>query len=131
MIPIVVELAKATSAEVLLVWAVSISASSFSSADYPTQVNVDFLKEMEDEAEEYLGGCAESLRKSGVSSVRTSVLRGGAAVEIENLSQETPDSMIVICTHGRSGVGRTVLGSIADRLARHSGDPVLLVQAAE
>jgi hypothetical protein len=32
-------------------------------------------------------------------------------------------------THGRSGVGRWVLGSVADRLVRHSGHPVLVIRA--
>ena len=127
--PMVVALAKALSAEVLLARAVSIPSSFYASADYSAPVNIDFLGEMEDEAAAYLEECAESMRKSGVATVKTSVLRGGAAIEIENLSLNTPDSMIVISTHGRTGVGRAVLGSVADRLARHSGHPVLLVRA--
>lgn len=128
-VPIVVELAKATSAEVLLARAVSIPSTFYGSADYSAPMNIDFLSDMEDEAAAYLNACAESLKKSDVASVSTAVLRGGATVEIENLSQNTPDSMIVISTHGRTGLGRAVLGSVADRLARHSGEPVLLVRA--
>jgi nucleotide-binding universal stress UspA family protein len=129
-IPIVVAFAKAVSAEVLLARAVSIPSSFYSSADYSAPINIDFLSDMEDEAAAYLGQQAEPVKKSGVASVTTAVLRGGATAEIENLSRNTPDSMIVISTHGRTGVGRTVLGSIADHLARHSGEPVLLVRPA-
>ena len=129
--PIVVELANALSAEVLLARDVSIPSSFYASADYSAPVNIDFLGEMEDEATAYLAKSAEAMKKSGIASVKTAVLRGGAAIEIENLSQDTPDSMIVISTHGRTGIGRAVLGSVADRLARHSGHPVLLVRATE
>jgi nucleotide-binding universal stress UspA family protein len=34
-------------------------------------------------------------------------------------------------THGRSGIGRWLLGSVADRVVRHSRDPVLVVRATE
>ena len=34
-------------------------------------------------------------------------------------------------THGRSGMGRWMLGGIAERVVRHSGDPVLSVRATE
>ncbi len=129
-LPIVVDLAKALSGEVLLARTVSVPSTFYSSADYSAPMNIDFLGEMEDEAAAYLNKTADSLKMSGVASVKTAVLRGGATGEIENLSRNTPDSMIVISTHGRTGVGRAVLGSVADRLARHSGEPVLLVRAA-
>ena len=38
---------------------------------------------------------------------------------------------IAISTHGRSGFSRMVLGSVADKVVRQSGTPVLLVQASE
>jgi nucleotide-binding universal stress UspA family protein len=34
-----------------------------------------------------------------------------------------------MCTHGRSGVQRWMLGSVTERVLRHSGDPVLVVRA--
>ena len=72
---------------------------------------------------------AAEMRREGVAEVRTTVTRGSPAAEIEELARATPDSMIIACTHGRSGVGRTVLGSVTDRLARHSGHPSLIVRA--
>jgi len=38
--------------------------------------------------------------------------------------------LVAMCTHGRSGVGRWVLGSVTDRVVRHSGDPVLVMRAS-
>jgi len=40
-------------------------------------------------------------------------------------------NLIVMCTHGRSGLGRWVYGSIADKILRHAPAPVLLVRAAD
>ena len=56
---------------------------------------------------------------------------GDAAAKIIELAQETPNSLIVMCSHGRSGISRWVLGGTADRVVRHSGDPVLVVRAVE
>ena len=84
-IPILVAFAKAVSAEVLLARAVSIPSSFYSSADYSAPINFDFLSDMEENPAAYLGQQAEPLKKSGVASVTTAVLRGGATAEIENL----------------------------------------------
>ena len=128
-LPVVAELAKAVSAEVTLLRTVGVPSGYYAEEEDSAPLGVGVLSQMEDAAEEYLGTQAALLRKSGVALVRTSVTRGTAAVEIEELARQTPDSMIVACTHGRSGVGRTVLGSVTDRLARHSGHPVLIVRA--
>ena len=45
---------------------------------------------------------------------------------IERASQQT--SLVVMTTHGRSGVGRMVLGSVTDRVIRHSNLPVLVIR---
>ena len=38
-------------------------------------------------------------------------------------------SKILVPTHGRSGIGRWVLGSVAEKVIQHSRDPVLLIRA--
>jgi nucleotide-binding universal stress UspA family protein len=45
------------------------------------------------------------------------------------LAQTTPDNLIAMCTHGRSGVKRWALGSVTEKVVRHSGDPVLVIRA--
>ena len=45
---------------------------------------------------------------------------------IERAGQQT--SLVVMTTHGRSGVGRMVLGSVTDRVIRHSNLPVLVIR---
>jgi nucleotide-binding universal stress UspA family protein len=55
---------------------------------------------------------------------------GFGAGEIIKLARETPDNFVAMCTHGRSGIRRWVLGSVTERVVRHSGDPVLIIRAS-
>ena len=87
----------------------------------------DPTEEMLREARDYLSEVAEELRARG-ASVSTQVLRGAPASALLEFAQSTPQDIIVMTTHGRSGLSRWVLGSVAEALVRGSGDPVLVVQ---
>lgn len=52
---------------------------------------------------------------------------GGPAAEILRVAEERKASVIVIATHGRTGVVRFALGSVADRVIRGASCPVLLI----
>ena len=82
------------------------------------------------EGQEYLQGLAARLTGDGVR-VKTRIRRGDIAEEIMAHAVETRCDLIVVCTHGRSGLGRWVYGSIADRLLRYAPVPVLLVRASK
>ena len=81
-------------------------------------------------AMQYLHQVKEKLNNQRVSSVEERLLKGQAADAIVSLARETPHSLVAMTTHGRSGVGRWLLGSIADRVVRHSRDLVLVIRAA-
>ncbi|MSQ11842.1 MAG: universal stress protein [Dehalococcoidia bacterium] len=87
------------------------------------------LAEIEKDAEEYLKKKAQELKAQSVKDVFTVQSRGSAAVQIVDLVRSTPGSMAVISTHGRSGVGRWVLGSVADRVVQGAGAPVLVIRS--
>ncbi|MBI2866804.1 MAG: universal stress protein [Chloroflexi bacterium] len=87
----------------------------------------DLLKEMETAAKQYLNKTASSLGKTGLA-VEQQVLRGPTALQIMSFTQRRGRCLIAICTHGRSGIQRRVLGSVAEKLVRGSGDPVLLLR---
>lgn len=59
------------------------------------------------------------------------MLQGDPAASIIDIAAATDDRLIAMTTHGRSGMGRWMLGGIAERVVRHSGDPALLVRATE
>jgi nucleotide-binding universal stress UspA family protein len=54
---------------------------------------------------------------------------GDAANEILRIAGEVSADMVVMGTHGRSGVGRLVLGSVAENVLRHAAIPVLTVKS--
>ena len=85
----------------------------------------DMAKEISEQAVNYLEGLSDSLREQGVSKVEQRMIRGPADEVIVDLAFETPDNLVAMTTHGRSGPARRKLGSVADRVVRHSGDPVL------
>ena len=62
-------------------------------------------------------------------NVREEMLTGRVAETLAEYATEKKPDLIVIATHGRSGVSRWVWGSVADRLLRSSCVPVLMVRA--
>lgn len=77
-------------------------------------------------AEAYLSEQAHELRQQNLT-VTADVLTGRAAVTLLDAIQR--DDLVVMTTHGRGGVHRWLLGSIADKLVRAAVAPVLLVRA--
>ena len=80
------------------------------------------------EAAAYLDQQVQGLRARGIR-LEASLRHGGAAREIAAAAGENPGSLIVMSTHGRTGVGRAILGSVATAVVRESGAPVLLIRA--
>jgi len=64
-------------------------------------------------------------------TVTARLLVGPAASTLERYAAERAARLIVMSTHGRGGLSRAWLGSVADRLVRHSTAPVLLVHPTE
>ena len=62
-------------------------------------------------------------------SVCTDVERGPAGETIIDYAHQHPIDLIVMATHGRSGLQRWVYGSVADKVLRGADLPVLLVRA--
>ena len=78
-----------------------------------------------DEAVNYLDKVAADLRKKGLM-VATVVLEGNPAEELLRYASENSIDLIVMSTHGRSGVSRLFFGSVADKVVRNSEVPVLI-----
>ena len=80
------------------------------------------------EAEDYLDRIAERLRGDG-ATVATSVWYGAPAVSIIDAAAAQHAGLIVMTSHGRSGLGRLFLGSVAESVLRGTTTPVLLLRA--
>src|SRR5262245_35878531 len=102
----------------------------------PTIVEGTALSMLEDpetdqiDAEEYLAPLAVDLRRHGLR-VRSQVRRGPAAEEILKAASESKVDLIAMTTHGRSGLERLILGSVAESVLRTTALPVLLMRATE
>ncbi len=134
-LPHVTALASTLGLNVILV-RVTASAEDFyryvdisAAAGINTEQFDEYARESEAQAASYLSQVKETLLQNGVSSVEERLISGNAAGSILDLVQETPNSLVAITTHGRSGVERWVMGSVTDRLVRHSGQPVLVIRA--
>ena len=66
----------------------------------------------------------------GIAEVSCVAKEGFAADEIISLAQQSPGNLIAMCTHGRSGAKRWMLGSVTETVVRHSSGPILVLRAA-
>ena len=81
------------------------------------------------EAETYLASVADRLREEGITRVVTSVWYSGAAKAIVEAAVVRRADLIVMSTHGRSGLRRVLRGSVAETVLRRTRTPILLVSA--
>lgn len=77
-------------------------------------------------AQEYLKKEAAELAKSGLI-VHTTMLEGSPAEQLINYAQGNNVDLILMTTHGRSGVSRFALGSVTDKVVRGVTIPVLVI----
>jgi nucleotide-binding universal stress UspA family protein len=90
----------------------------------------DFWSNVKSEADQTLSKFAEDLEKEGIE-VETVVREGyPASVIIDEAADQSVD-LIVIGTHGLSGLKHMLLGSIAERVVQKAHCPVLTVKAPE
>ena len=89
----------------------------------------DAQAEVVREAEVYLGGVQRQLEARGVKAVATSVWYGDAASSIVEAAAARHVDLIVMSTHGRTGLARLILGSVAESVIRGTVTPILLVRS--
>jgi nucleotide-binding universal stress UspA family protein len=117
--------ASSDDAEIFLLRVAVNPAAEFSFSD-PALAS-DMVDAMEAETLSYLQSTRTKVQKHGI---RTSFLirEGSIAETILEVSLEIHADLIAMSTHGRSGLSRWLLGSIADRVVNHSHVPVLLIR---
>jgi nucleotide-binding universal stress UspA family protein len=86
-------------------------------------------KEFLAQNKEYLNKVAEKLKKEGINASPV-IVEGKPAEEILNYAEKEKADLIVMSTHGSSGLSRWAFGSVADKVIRHSPVPVLVVAPA-
>jgi nucleotide-binding universal stress UspA family protein len=92
----------------------------------PTEI----LEEEQQEVGEYLAGAAARLKAAGWT-VQTDEPEGDPADTIVKRAAELEADLIAMTTHGRSGFGKLIFGSVAESVLHHARCPVLLVRVHE
>lgn len=80
-----------------------------------------------EQAQTVLDALQAEFEAAGVAA-RTQVIEGHPGTAIVDAAAAEQADVIVMATHGRGGIGRAVLGSVADHVVRHATCPVLLVR---
>lgn len=99
-------------------------ARTFPGVD-PTEAQISAVEE----AEGYLARVLDQLRQDGFANAETTVWYGPAAAAIVEAAHMRKFDLIVMTTHGRSGLGRLIMGSVAESVLRGTTTPILLVRA--
>ena len=80
------------------------------------------------DSRDYLERLASDLREQGIEASAATWV-GGVAESIIDYAEINDVDLIAMCTHGRTGIARWTLGSVADRVLRAGDKPLLLVRA--
>jgi nucleotide-binding universal stress UspA family protein len=119
-----VEMGRPGRATLILVRAAE--AHTFPGTD-PIEAQVDVVRE----AEDYLAGVTGRLKQQGLANVETSVWYGPAAAAIVDAARARKADLIVMTTHGRGGLSRLIVGSVAESVLRGTTTPILLLRAPQ
>ena len=94
--------------------------------DSVTQISGDVVDVLEREGDRIVEETAKKAAERGVSTV-TEVHQGGVPESIVAYADEYGIDLIVMPTRGRTGLERTLLGSVTERVVRHASVPVLTI----
>jgi nucleotide-binding universal stress UspA family protein len=105
--------------------------------DYPPTVPlryVDYIRQEIDQAKErcetYLKNIANEIVPKDIQ-VRTKAIRGEASEEIIKYANKNPFQLIVMASHGRSGIKHFAFGSVTEKVLRAVKTPLLLIKSGE
>jgi nucleotide-binding universal stress UspA family protein len=115
-----IPLAETTGAGLLLLRAAQAPALAVGDA---TEAQVQVVRE----AEEYLDAVKRRLQSETRTPLSTAVWYGHAPDAIAEAARFNRADMVVMTTHGRSGLGRLLLGSVAETVMRSTATPILIL----
>jgi nucleotide-binding universal stress UspA family protein len=132
-LPHVEAIAKGTNAEEVILVSVTERVLGYRPVtDYsqPTEEKLvpEAVGKMEKQAQKYLDKVAKRLEAKGIKT-ETLVLLGNPAEEITLNAKHYGVDLIIMASHGRSGISRWTHGSVADKVFRASSVPVLMIRA--
>lgn len=94
------------------------------------EVVEDLIKAQEDNAKEYISRLTREAKKDGLDA-QSVILEGYPPDAIIDYANKNAVDLIVMSSHGRSGVARFALGSVTDKVVRTVAVPVMVIPAAD
>lgn len=91
------------------------------------EIPVELESELQGRLQEQLDAFVKAVDTRGAAA-STRLCEGVPYVEITRMAKEIQSDLIVIGTHGRTGIAHFLLGSVAERVVRTSDVPVLVVR---
>lgn len=124
-----IELAKIGKSKLYAVYVIS-EGDYYSSMSL--SIDAEWIKAMEEhlllEGKEAVG-YVENAGKAANVEVEPVILEGNVASEIVDFAEKHDIELIVLGTHGKTGIQRFLIGSVAENVVRYSKKPVLVVRA--
>jgi nucleotide-binding universal stress UspA family protein len=128
-IPYIEELASKLQAEVILLQVIAPDYHIYAAGGPEYGVYAEQqIESMKKFARDYLEEIITRLKQRGVTA-KSEIMLGTAAETIINFADQTNASLVAMTTHGRSGVSRWAIGSVAERVLRAGNTPLLLVRS--
>ena len=124
-LPVAVWLADLMGAEIDIVRCLSLTPVAYDPG--MGVYSADLITSMEDSVRAYL---AEIHTRLPGKQITTTMMIGGPGEMLHQRLEEHPSELVVMTSHGRSGVRRAALGSVTDRLL-HGPAPVLVIRAGD
>lgn len=126
-----IKLRKENNGKLLLIHVLSNSAMMMAGPYEATpQMIVEYEKAQHEEAQSQMGKLVRQ-KKLEPGTFRSMVAqRGDPARVIANEAKKSRANMIIMGSHGRTGLKRIVLGSVAERTLRYAACPVLIVKTS-
>jgi len=127
-LPYAAAIARATGATIICLHVVEpiVPAVGYSGLAEPMPI-ADISEQLEDSAEREFPQLTECDDFNGLE-VEDEIVHGDPAAEIVRVADEREVDLIVVSTHGRTGLGRIIFGSTAEAVVRHAICPVLVVK---
>ena len=128
-IPYIEELASKLQADVILLQVIAPDYHIYAAGGPEYGVYAEQqIESMKKFARDYLEEIVSRLKQSEVTA-KAEIVLGTAAETIINYADQTNASLVALTTHGRSGVSRWAIGSVAERVLRAGNTPLLLVRS--
>ena len=127
-LPYAVALCRGMDMEIVLLHVVPANESVYSDGNVGGEDASGGKEELGALARMYLSGITRRLEEEGLDA-QVNVEKGRPSTVITAVARGTEPSMIVMASHGRSGVSRLLMGSVAEAVVRESGEPVLIVRS--